>query len=173
MSFQMPTRQGGNAQFHVTPSLLRALSDAGADRFSVMTYDYGGSPSGAPNSPLPWIKETVESLVGGKEEKQVRRKILIGLPWYGYMDGQAVVAHEFVANVLQPEQKQKPAKVEWDDKAKEHIFTYSTQDNVVHTGTYPTPAFFQERLKLVQELGVAGIAIWELGQGLDCFPLLL
>jgi len=39
--------------------------------------------------------------------------------------------------------------------------------------TYPTPRFLEERHDQVEKLGIAGIAIWELGQGMEYFMDLL
>jgi spore germination protein YaaH len=53
----------------------------------------------------------------------------------------------------------------WDDNAQEHRF-YNHQSDV--TVSFPTPLFYDIRLKLVNEMQIAGIALWELGQ---MFPL--
>lgn len=61
-------------------------------RFSLMTYDFhhvaGGEPGviGVPNSPLPWVRQTVEAFApqgeGGSGD-DLRGKVLLGMPFYG------------------------------------------------------------------------------------------
>jgi len=41
----------------------------------------------------------------------------MGIPFYGYKDGQAVVSHD-VINLLESQK----VKIAWDDVGKEHIF---------------------------------------------------
>lgn len=61
-------------------------------RFSLMTYDFHhvagavGADAGAavvPNSPLPWVKETVEAFAPLGEGVDLRGMVLLGLPFYG------------------------------------------------------------------------------------------
>lgn len=56
-------------------------------RFSLMTYDYGAgggwATGGVPNSPFSWIRECVEALAPEGLGEELRRKILMGLPFYG------------------------------------------------------------------------------------------
>lgn len=56
-------------------------------RFSLMTYDYGGSVQGGnrgvPNSPLRWVRECVEAFAPAGLGRDLREKVLIGLPFYG------------------------------------------------------------------------------------------
>lgn len=60
--------------------------------------------------------------------------------------------------------------VRWDNDAREHVFSYRELGaRVEHSLTYPTPLFLQQRMALAKELGVAGVAVWELGQGLRYF----
>ena len=56
-------------------------------RFSLMTYDYGPiggrATGGVPNSPFSWIRECVEALAPEGSGDELRRKLLMGLPFYG------------------------------------------------------------------------------------------
>ena len=54
---------------------------------------------------------------------------------------------------------QEEIEIEWEDVAKEHIFLDGRR-----SCAFPTPLFVQYRLALARELGVAGVAIWEIGQ---------
>ena len=49
----------------------------------------------------------------------------------------------------------------WDPDMKEHTF-YIKSPRVLCS--YPTPLFVKERIRLATELGIAGVAMWELGQ---------
>lgn len=178
-AFQMPTRPQTPPEYHVTPRLLLTLAPH-VSRFSLMTYDYAQTPSGAPISPLPWVMRTVEMLSNregeqGKADARILRgKMLLGLPWYGYAGGQAITGHEFQKNVL--DRAEHVRRVWWDEDTQEHVFVYSASHGEEAgeevRATYPTPAFFKRRFALSRELGLAGVAVWEAGQGLVCFPML-
>ena len=53
---------------------------------------------------------------------------------------------------------------EWDDEAQEHLFVGRKA-----TVSFPTPAFLQKRLQLAEQLGIAGVAMWEAGQMLAAY----
>jgi len=125
------------------------------------------------------MEETVRSFVieGGREDRlvMVKGKMLLGVPWYGYVGGQAMVGHEFKNNILErPEEKVR--RFEWEEGSQELLFSVGgeggREGGREEEGTYPTPAFFRKRFELVSELGMAGVAVWEIGQGLECFPML-
>ena len=60
------------------------------DRLSLMTYDYAKTPTRFPNAPLPFVRDSVLSICGSQKakNKKVMKKILIGVPWYGFDNGQ-------------------------------------------------------------------------------------
>lgn len=61
-------------------------------------------------------------------------------------------------------------KATWDEASKEHVFSYREAGTRVEQKVgYPTPLFLKTRMDVATELGVAGVAIWELGQGLRAF----
>ncbi|GFH17462.1 chitinase domain-containing protein 1, partial [Haematococcus lacustris] len=57
--------------------------------------------------------------------------------------------------------------IEWDKEEREHHFQYQAK-GVVHEVYFPTPRAMEERLELVAKAG-GGVAIWELGQGVERF----
>lgn len=155
------------------------------DYFSVMTYDHAGSlgKMGA-NAPLPWVQEVIEGLLGeededegeedpdfvglggdGDEGKAKRSQILMGLPFYGYRYSHseppaAVTGESYLKMVKADDGK---SLTLWDEYTKEHM-TIVGWERVF----YPSLLSLLWRLNLAEELGV-GIAIWELGQGMDYF----
>ncbi len=154
------------------------------DHLTVMTYDHAGAVRReGPNSPLPWMKEVVRGLISDIDDdlqsvgnnldeevdlevvKRVRAgKILMGLPFYGYRfsSGQSPEAYT-ASNYLDLLRKEGRFPFSWDTHSKEH--------RLVDSGGvlwYPSLLSLLYRLQLAEEMGV-GIAIWELGQGLDQF----
>jgi chitinase domain-containing protein 1 len=154
------------------------------DYFSVMTYDHAGAVGReGPNSPLPWMEEVVGGLVldtkddfeyvgddldeevDREDREKVRaRKILMGLPFYGYRFSRARAPEAYTAsNYLDLLKKESRSSISWDEHSKDH--------RLVGSGGslwYPSMLSLLYRLQLAEEKGV-GIAIWELGQGLDQF----
>jgi chitinase domain-containing protein 1 len=154
------------------------------DYFAVMTYDHAGAVGQeGPNSPLPWMKDVIRGLLSDIEddfesvadsldeevdsedvEKTRARKILMGLPFYGYRFSSAQGHEAYTAsNYLDLLRKESRSPISWDAHSKEH--------RLVDSGGflwYPSLLSLLYRLQLAEEMSV-GIAIWELGQGLDQF----
>ena len=102
-------------------------------------------------------------------------KILLGLPFHG-----VVMQH----SLNQDEQPQmnvldsttfgslvssgKVSKMEWDKTECEHLIELEKQ-NTNSIAIYPTKRFFKERLDFTIVNNLAGVAIWDIAQGLESF----
>jgi chitinase domain-containing protein 1 len=155
------------------------------DSFSLMTYDFASHSSQvASNAPYDWIRHNVEYFTG---LKQYRKKILIGLNFYGMKYSmellkrrkpnavEAVTGKTFIELL-----KNFKVDVKYDAHSEEHTFNLMNSDddssfNILNAKLivfFPTLYSIQKRIELAEELGT-GISIWELGQGLDYFYDLL
>uniref|UniRef100_A0A023FVB6 Chitinase domain-containing protein 1 n=1 Tax=Amblyomma parvum TaxID=251391 RepID=A0A023FVB6_AMBPA len=133
--------------------------------FSLMTYDFSSPQRPGPTSPIEWVRKCVELLAPEKDDK--RTKILLGLNFYGYSYTSVGGGPILGSQLIQELSKGKKALVNWDGQAGEHYFEYKLQDGK-RTVFYPTLHSVNQRVKLAESLGT-GLAIWELGQGLDYF----
>lgn len=112
------------------------------DYFSLMTYDYSSSQrpgmkvigckfvlfyplilfsTVGPNSPIEWVKKSVEIL---DPKSSHRSKILLGLNFYGndysINGGGPIIGTQYI-DILK---NHTSAKFQWDDKSQEHFFEY-------------------------------------------------
>lgn len=77
--------------------------------------------AGGPNSPLPWAELAVGVLLGDPPRPELARKLLLGLPWYGYDNTQAILGNDYVALL----RKVRPKVLQWNAEAQEHYFEYT------------------------------------------------
>ncbi|RFU24371.1 hypothetical protein B7463_g11969, partial [Scytalidium lignicola] len=168
---------------------VRELEDA-VDYFSVMTYDHSVSLGvEGPNAPLRWMRQVVEGLIDDEDEdedlwedaeidesgdgpiskKSRASKILLGLPFYGYKLSKSKGLEAYTAsNYVEFLSTHKDIIFQWDEVSKEHRMIANIGKEDVSILWYLSLLSLLYRLQLAEEMGV-GIAIWELGQGLDQF----
>jgi chitinase domain-containing protein 1 len=110
-----------------------------------------------------------DALAALQPEKATVGKLMATLPWLGW-DFQlpsgpgAVVDGDTYRELLNTH---RPERFDWHAEAAEHVFSY-TKDDARHSVYYPSLKGLAERLGVLRNLGV-GIALWELGTGLDYF----
>lgn len=144
-----------NPQDTRTLQALEALSSA-VDRFSVMTYD--ADRNGNPHAPIEWITRVIKGLLTVPSMKD---KLLLGLPHYGWKTGGEDMTSEKMTLWLA-----KGGVVGgFDEESQEHYFT----DKTGKRSSFPSPEMLRARLQLAVDLGIPGVAIWEMGQGSAAF----
>ncbi|CAG0883539.1 unnamed protein product [Darwinula stevensoni] len=161
---------------YFTPQNFQSLlSDVTA--FSFMTYDFSSVAKPGPNSPLPWVQGCIKLLLSGIPEgdqvmmHEASSKILVGLNFYG-MDytatgGRPILGRELQNHISDAENQLEDVQVHFSDEAVEHFFSFREKGQQ-HLVFFPTVHSIQARLQLATSFGV-GIAIWELGQGMNFF----
>ncbi|KYR00277.1 chitinase domain-containing protein 1 [Tieghemostelium lacteum] len=145
------------------------------DGFSLMTYDF--DPRNADNSPIHWMRDNLKYFLGDDIQninQYISKKILMGVPFYGYKH--SLATNEFHAvmswDFTEVLEKNSKGKFQWNQATYEHNFSYKDSNNYNMKLTYPTLLFLDERLKLAKQYHCS-ISIWELGQGMNYFYDLL
>ncbi|KAJ8715121.1 hypothetical protein PYW08_005102 [Mythimna loreyi] len=135
---------------------------------SVMTYDFSNPQKPGPNAPLYWVRLCVEKLIDSDENPSKRSKILLGLNFYGNSytanGGGPIVGTEYIELLKNAKNNQ---ALSYNNNTAENYVEIRTSQGTKKI-FYPTLYSIQKRLELAKEYGT-GVAIWELGQGLDYF----
>ncbi|CAO3641319.1 unnamed protein product [Mucor hiemalis] len=168
------------------PEIFEAMARY-VDRFSIMTYDYSShDPNGGPNSPIEWIMDNIEYITN----EQNRYKLMIGLNMYAMSYLQTREPEPLVMKTVIEKLTEQPKsmvdelvdndneedvadELNWDKESQEAWFIDIDEDGI-RQGTVWTPTFrsMRNRIRLAEDYGV-GVALWEVGQGLDYFYDLL
>lgn len=147
---------------------FEALSEY-VDAFSLMTYDY--SQTSGPNAPIQWMKQEIQALCGNDKTKC--RKVLVGLNFYGNVYTGDTVSETVRGEEFQRIMTDYAPDLKWHSVFEENYAKFIDSKGQDNTVWYPTPRSIESRIKLIQSLG-CGLAVWELGQGLDEFdPVIL
>ncbi|KAI8377002.1 glycoside hydrolase superfamily [Blakeslea trispora] len=166
------------------PEIIKSLSRF-VDRFSMMTYDYSThDPNGGPSAPIEWIMENIEHVAPTEE---TRSKFLVGMNMYAMSYLQTRAPEPLVMKTVIDKLSDQPIEVDdelfddtdsdhsdneelnWDKESQEAWFVDIDEDGT-RQGTVwvPTLRSIKSRVRLAEDYGV-GIALWEVGQGLDYF----
>nr|AZS52288.1 chitinase 1 [Plutella xylostella] len=135
---------------------------------SVMTYDYSSPQKPGPNAPIHWMKLCIEKLIDGDTNPAKPSKVLLGLNFYGNSytanGGGPIVGTEYIELLKNAKTNQ---ALQYNNNTAENYIEIRTSQGAKKV-FFPTLYSIQKRLELAKEFGT-GIAIWELGQGLDYF----
>lgn len=142
----------------------RALSEA-ADFIMVMAYDQtpGNAPSPGPTAGLPWVREGVEATL----TEVPPEKLVLGLPFYTRVWREEEGGWKSTALGLRQqeetvrEKKLTPVwdevhgvpRVEWQEKGRRYRMWLETEETL------------RRRVELARDLGLAGVASWQLRLG--------
>jgi len=180
------------------PTYISRLAPA-VDGWILMTYDYSSAYNPGPNAPYPWVESNVRHLLALSTSTSPREaksasfaengvgrswastgtpRVFMGLNFFGYSfvvprGGGSITRNDFLRVIEQS----KPS-FSWDGQAREHVGKYSIS-NQEHSLYFPSLMSLSERLALIDALiedyegAHGGIAIWEIGQGLDYWTDLL
>ncbi|KAM3136105.1 hypothetical protein pb186bvf_011727 [Paramecium bursaria] len=121
-----------------------------SDLLLIQTYDPAEQYELKYLSPYDWFKENVEEVL-------IHKKILFGLPFFGYEQTNQI-RHITQDNIvgLNPNLY----KLEWNNQYKECII--KGENKII---TYPCPQFIKQRIDLLYEHNF-GVFVWDGGQGL-------
>jgi spore germination protein YaaH len=123
-------------------------------------------------APINWIKSTLDYYVdpnkGNKDE--FYKKILLGIPFHGiFYDKNSKKYSMLDSNsYAQFLNSGVSAELKWEKTECEHLIEARHEEKEL-ISNYPTKRFLRERLNLSKEYNLAGVAIWDIAQGLDVF----
>lgn len=134
-----------------------------ANMVLVMTYEWGytyGPPMAV--SPLDKVEEVIRYAVTQIEP----RKMLMGVPLYGYDWALPYVRGESRATSLSPQQAielavEYGAEILYDEAAQTPYFYY-TDNNVMHVVWFEDARSINAKMGLVNKYGLAGVSYWNL-----------
>lgn len=142
----------------VNREVMRRLMSS-VDYLNVMTYDYN-SPQISGVAPYDWVKANLQYFIDSSEDYlESSTKILMGLNFYGYdrsgSSSEAVLSKKFIEILSDGD-----SVLSFDENDGEHKLIFGKYGIIY----YPTKQSIKLRLNLAIELGIGGVAIWDLGQ---------
>jgi len=138
---------------------------AAADRFRVMTYGYHWATSEpGPIAPLWWMEDVMEFATS----VVLPSRVYVGLHFYGHdwvgTSSNSVVWEDVQALVtargVTPQWRTASG---WNRAVSEPWFAYTDDAGRAHEVWYADQISVAARLRLVQQYGLGGIAVWRLG----------
>ncbi len=129
------------------------------DKVALMTYDEhypGGTPG--PVASIAWVQNVVNYAV----TVIPKEKILLGTAAYGY-DWSVNGTKAYGINGIYNLASTYGAQIQWDSVSKCPYFKYTDVNGIQHEVWFENGASLNYKLDIVNNSGVAGIAIWRLG----------
>ena len=158
----------------------RTVQGQVADYVIIMAYDEHDSNSMTSGSvaSISWTQAAIDQT---KEQVEDSKKIIIGIPFYdrlweeeGGSDGNTVLlSHKDLTmkesiNVI----SDNGASVKWDEQTKQNYVEYTKGTHVFKMWLEDARSI-EEKVKLISQAGVGGIASWRLGQETsDVWPVI-
>lgn len=154
------------------PFDLQLLGEA-ADHLQLMTYDEHG-PWGEPGAlaGADWVETCLQFAVSQVEPK----KLLIGLPAYGYdwdltaSDGStgSYIASDVSWKDFPALLEKEGAEMKWDSSSQSPYLTYSEEGHA-HVVWFENEESIRIKTALVKKYNLAGISVWALGKENESF----
>lgn len=154
-----------NTQKISEDSLIRIGNSV--DYINLMAYDYITDFNFFPISPIYWVEANINLLRDFVPE----HKILLGLNWYGRefslvnKHSKVILGKNFLDSIVNDD-----VQLFYDNFIKENQLVYLDEKKIIY---YPTIKSLNERIKLADNYKLGGVAIWDVGQGLDHFTTVL
>jgi len=147
-----------------------ALAEA-ADYIALMAYDehYASSPVPGSVGSLPWVEESLEEVL----EEVPPEKLLLGVPFYtrlweieyGDEEGEEIEdisSRAFGMETIEAMLERRGVEPEWDDEAGQYKAVYE-EDGKTYKVWLEEEKSIRQRIELVNEYGLAGVAAWRRG----------
>lgn len=135
-----------------------------ADYLVLMAYDQhsSGGPAG-PVSPLPWVRTNIRALLA---DGVPAGKLVLAAGIYGYdwIDG-SNQAQEIPLSEVEARIKKYGLKAQWNSADAEPFVRYTDTQGRKHVIWYQDAQTVRQRLLLVEQDHLKGLAIWRLGLG--------
>jgi len=138
------------------------------DYVMLMAYDehWGASPVAGSVSSLPWVEEGLQEVL----EKVPADKLVLGVPFYARKwtieegdDGEEEVSSRaFSMGRIEDIIEERDFEIEWDEDARQNLAVYEDDDKTYKIWLEDADSM-KQRVELVNEYDLAGIAAWRRG----------